>query len=62
MNPQVVEFKELAEEQVTRRSESAEEVLGKDHGLVLRGGGDHLVPWSTSLYIRWKEAGQPVRF
>ena len=53
MNPQVVKFKELAEEQVTRGCESAEEVLGEDKGLVLRGGGDHLVPWSTSLHVRW---------
>ena len=43
MDAQFVEVKDLAEEQVTRGSESAEKVLGEDHYLVLHWRGNHLI-------------------
>ena len=61
MDAQLVEIKDLAEEQVTRGSESSEKVLGEDHGLVFRRRGHHLSPWGTGLDIRGKKASKPMR-
>ena len=61
MNPQLIEVKELAEEQITRGRESAEEVLGEDDDLVLRGRGHQFVPWGSSFDAGRKKTGQPVR-
>ena len=55
MNPQLIEVEELAEEQITRGHESAEEVLGEDDDLVLCGRGDQFVPWSSSFGAGRKE-------
>ena len=60
MNPQLIEVEELAEEQITRGRESAEEVLGEDDDLVLRGRGDQFIPWSSSFDAGRKEACQPL--
>ena len=49
MNPQLIEVEELAKEEITRRRESAEQMLSEDDDLVLRGRGDHFVCWSSSL-------------
>ena len=60
MDPQLIEIKELAEEKITRGSESAEQVLGEDHDLVLRGRGHHFIPWGSSLDIGRKKASEPM--
>ena len=49
MNPQLVEIKELAEEQITQRRESAEEVFREDDDLVLRWRGHQFIPWGSSF-------------
>ena len=60
MDPQLIEVKELAEEQITGGSESAEEVLIEDDDLILRGRGHQFVPWDSSFDAGWKKTGQPV--
>ena len=61
MSPQLVEIEELAEEEITRRCESAEQMLGEDDDLILRGRGHHFISWSLRFDTRWKKARQPVR-
>ena len=49
MNSQLIELEELAEEQVTRGRETAEEMLCEDDDLVLRRRGHQLIPRGSSL-------------
>ena len=56
MNSQPIKIKELAEEEVTGGSEPAEEMLGEDNDLALRGRGHQFVPWGASFDAGRKKA------
>ena len=56
MNSQPIKIKELAEEAVTGGSEPAEEMLGEDNDLALRGRGHQFVPWGASFDAGRKKA------
>ena len=56
MNPQLIEFEELAEEKITGGSEPAEQVLGEDHHFILCGSGNDFIPWGPSLHVGRNQA------